>query len=228
MLYVIPTPIGNLEDISLRASRVLAEVEVLLVEDSRVSGKLLKHLGIETKMQPFHAHNEHQQLQKIIDQLKSGKTFGLISDAGSPGLSDPGYLLTKACREEGIELSCLPGPSAVTTALITSGLPSDRFYFEGFLPHKKGRKTRLGHLAELEETFILFESPYRLVKCLKELSEYCGEDRLAAVCRELTKLHEEVKYDSLNHLLEYYRGEGKCKGEIVIVVDGKRKRKKVK
>ena len=228
MLYVIPTPIGNLEDISLRASRVLAEVEVLLVEDSRVSGKLLKHLGIETKMQPFHAHNEHQQLQKIIDQLKSGKTFGLISDAGSPGLSDPGYLLIKACREEGIELSCLPGPSAVTTALITSGLPCDRFYFEGFLPHKKGRKTRLEHLAELEETFIIFESPYRLVKCLKELSEYCGKDRLAAVCRELTKLHEEVKYDSLNDLLDYYRGEGKCKGEIVIVVDGKRKRKKVK
>ena len=222
MLYVIPTPIGNLEDISLRASRILSEVDFILVEDTRISGKLLKHLNISTKMVAFHAHNEHHQLQKVLEELQSGANIGLISDAGSPGISDPGFLLIRACREAEIEVTCLPGPNAVTTAVITSGIPCDKFFFEGFLPHKKGRRTRLEFLSDLQETFVLFESPHRLLKCLKELNQYCGIDRKAAVCRELTKLYEEVKYGHLESLYTYFKEEGKCKGEIVIIIDGKR------
>lgn len=220
MLFVIPTPIGNLDDITLRAIKTIADVEYLLVEDSRVTGKLLKKLELEKKMIPFHSFNEHRKLDGLLKELEYGRDIGLISDAGSPGISDPGFLLIRECREKGIAVTTLPGPSAVTTAVTTSGLPSDKFYFEGFLPHKKGRKKRLEHLASLPETFILFESPFRIKKCLDELSQYCGPNRQAAICRELTKMHEEVNYGSLDELTSLYSSISKPRGEFVIVVGG--------
>ena len=221
MLYLVPTPIGNLEDITLRALRILKEVDIVLAEDTRTSKKLFQHYEIQTPLRSFHIHNEHGVLRGIMDQLKGGATIALVSDAGSPAISDPGFLLVRECVREGVRVEALPGATAFVPALTASGLPCDMFHFEGFLPHKKGRQTRLKYLSSLENTFILYESPHRLVKCLEELSLHCGIERLACVCREVTKLHEEIKTAPLSILADYYKNEGVAKGEIVIVVGGK-------
>ncbi len=221
MLYIIPTPIGNLEDITLRAIRLLKEVDLILAEDTRTSKKLLDHYQINTPLRSFHAHNEHGVLTGIVEQIANGATIALISDAGTPGISDPGFLLVRACKEQGIKVECLPGATAFVPALVASGLPCDKFHFEGFLPHKKGRQTRLQYLATLPYTFILYESPHRLHKCLLQLLECCGAERKAAICREISKLHEEIKLDTLQILSQYFE-EGKAKGEIVIVVEGRK------
>lgn len=220
MLYIVPTPIGNLEDITFRAINVLKAVDTILAEDTRTSKKLLIHYEIETPLRSYHSYNEHASIDGLIDRLQNGETMALISDAGTPGISDPGFLLVRACVRNGLKIECLPGATAFVPALVVSGLPCDRFHFEGFLPHKKGRKTRLEHLCELPNTFILYESPHRLLKCLKQLSEHCGAERQACVCRELTKLYEEVKTDSLENLIIHFT-DRKIKGEIVIVVGGK-------
>jgi 16S rRNA (cytidine1402-2'-O)-methyltransferase len=220
MLYIVPTPIGNLEDITLRALRILKEVDIVLAEDTRTSRKLFTHYGIATQLRAFHAHNEHGVLKGIIEQIQAGATYALISDAGTPGISDPGFLIARECMRAGIKVECLPGATAVIPALVSSGLPCDAFHFEGFMPHKKGRQTRLKYLATLENTFILYESPHRLIKCLQELATFCEPTRMACVCRELSKLHEEVKTDTLANLIQYYdKDGGVAKGEIVIVVD---------
>ena len=217
MLYVVPTPIGNLEDITLRSLRVLKEVDLILAEDTRTSKKLLNHFEISTPLRSYHAHNEHAITQQLLDQLQGGTQMALISDAGTPGISDPGFLLIRACAQNEVPISCLPGPTSFVPALVASGLPCDRFHFEGFLPHKKGRQTRLQYLATLPHTFVLFESPYRLVKCLQQLAEHCGPERRACVARELTKMYEEIKTDSLANLISYFEEKG-VKGEIVVVV----------
>ncbi|MCB0631399.1 MAG: 16S rRNA (cytidine(1402)-2'-O)-methyltransferase [Saprospiraceae bacterium] len=221
MLYIVPTPIGNLEDITLRALRILKEVDLILAEDTRVTRRLLQHYEIETPLRAHHAHNEHGTTPQLIRQLEEGATLALVSDAGTPGISDPGFLLVRACKQADIQVECLPGATAFVPALVASGLPCDRFHFEGFLPHKKGRQTRLNHLAELPVTFVLYESPNRLVKCLGQLIECCGGDRPASVARELSKLHEEVRSGSLQDLSDHYAEQDKVKGEIVIVVGGK-------
>jgi 16S rRNA (cytidine1402-2'-O)-methyltransferase len=220
MLYLVPTPIGNLEDITLRAIRILREVDLILAEDTRTSRKLLDHYDIDTPLRAHHAHNEHATVSGLLEQLAVGAAMALISDAGTPGISDPGFLLVRACHRQGIAVSCLPGPTSFIPALVASGLPCDRFHFEGFLPHKKGRQTRLEYLAQLPNTFALFESPYRLLKCLQQLADHCGPEREACVARELTKVHEEIRTGSLAELIEYYEGPGTVKGEIVIVVAG--------
>lgn len=217
MLYVVPTPIGNLEDITLRALRVLKEVSLILAEDTRTSGKLLKHYQIETQFRSYHAHNEHTMTSSLVSRLQSGESIALISDAGTPGISDPGFLLVRACVKAGVKIECLPGATAFVPALVASGLPCDSFHFEGFLPHKKGRQTRLKALGQLDTTFVLYESPHRLCKCIEELSAFCGGDRPAAVCRELTKLHEEVARGPLSELLTHFSSK-EVKGEIVVVV----------
>lgn len=221
MLYIIPTPVGNLEDMTFRGIRILKEVDLVLAEDTRVTKRLFNHFDIETSLQSYHTHNEHRAIGSIIEKLQSGLTLALVSDAGTPGISDPGFLLSRACLQAGIKVECLPGPTAFVPALVASGIPCDKFFFEGFLPHKKGRQTRLKYLADLPNTFVLYESPNRLVKCLNQLIEHCGEDRLASVARELTKLHEEVVTKTLKELIEYFGGDKKVKGEIVIVVSGK-------
>ena len=221
MLYLVPTPIGNLEDITLRALRILRETDLILAEDTRTTGRLLAHYEIDTPQRSFHAHNEHAVLNSLLTQLQSGARIALVSDAGTPGISDPGFLLVRACREAGLPVECLPGPTALIPALVCSGLPADRFYFEGFLPHKKGRQTRLKYLAELPCTFILYESPHRLQRCLQELAEHCGGDRQACVCRELSKLHEEHRSGNLTELQAHFSAKP-AKGEIVVVVGGKR------
>jgi 16S rRNA (cytidine1402-2'-O)-methyltransferase len=221
MLYIIPTPIGNLEDITLRALRILKEADLILAEDTRVTKRLLQHYEIETPLRAHHAHNEHGTTPQLIRQLEEGATLALVSDAGTPGISDPGFLLVRACRQADIRVECLPGATAFVPALVASGLPCDRFHFEGFLPHKKGRQTRLNYLADLPVTFVLYESPNRLVKCLGQLMECCGNDRPASVARELSKLHEEVRSGSLQELADHYAAQQKVKGEIVIVVGGK-------
>lgn len=220
MLYVVPTPVGNLEDITLRALRVLKEVSVVLAEDTRTSRKLLDHYGIKTPLRAFHAHNEHAVVDKIAAELAAGATMALVSDAGTPGISDPGFLLVRACVRQGVRVECLPGPTAFVPALVASGLPCDTFHFDGFLPHKKGRQTRLKFLAELPYTFVLYESPYRLVKCLDELIAVCGPERQACVARELSKFHEEVKTATLAELRAHF-GAKEVKGEIVVVVGGR-------
>ena len=219
MLYIVPTPIGNLEDITFRAINVLKAVDTVLAEDTRTSKKLLDHYHIETPLRSFHAFNEHATVDGIVNRLQNGESMALISDAGTPGISDPGFLLVRACVQQGIKVECLPGATAFVPALVVSGLPCDRFHFEGFLPHKKGRKTRLEYLCDLPNTFILYESPHRLLKCLRQLLELCGPERLACVCRELTKLHEEVVTENLENLVRHFSGK-KIKGEIVIVVSG--------
>ncbi len=223
-LILVPTPIGNLEDITLRAISVLREAKIILVEDTRISSRLLNHLGIEKKMWPHHKFNEHHAVDSLISKLNEGVNIAMISDAGTPGISDPGFLLTRACIENEIEIECLPGPTALIPALAVSGLPSERFVFEGFLPQKKGRQKRLTHLAEETRTLVFYESPFRLVKSLSQFCEFFGKDRKACVCRELTKIHEEIKRGSLDELLSYYTGN-QPKGEIVIVVDGWSKKK---
>jgi len=220
MLYLVPTPVGNLEDMTLRGIRVLKEVDVILAEDTRTSGHLMKHFEIETTLRAFHQHNEHKVLDAIIDQLKSGIDMALVSDAGTPGISDPGFLLARACHENGIQVVGLPGATAFVPALVASGLPCEKFFFEGFLPHKKGRHTRLLFLADFPHTFVLYESPYRLVKCLEQLMEHCGPSRLASVGREISKMFEEIKTGELSEVHSHFSKKDKVKGEIVIVVSG--------
>lgn len=218
-LILVPTPIGNLEDITLRAITVLKEADIILAEDTRVSSKLMNHLGIETKLWAHHKFNEHKTVDSLILKLQEGNTVAMISDAGTPGISDPGFLLTRACAEKNITVECLPGPTALIPALAVSGLPSDRFVFEGFLPQKKGRQTRLTQLAEESRTMIFYESPFRLVKSLTQFGEYFGNERNACVCRELSKMFEEIKRGTLEELMNYYT-VNPPKGEIVIVVEG--------
>lgn len=220
-LYIVPTPIGNLKDITFRAVEVLQEVDLILAEDTRTSGKLLKHFEIKTHMQSHHMHNEHKTIENLIDRLKSGTTMALISDAGTPAISDPGYLLTRACIANNIEVDCLPGATAFVPALVNSGLPNDKFVFEGFLPVKKGRQTRLLFLAEETRTIIFYESPHKLIKTLTHFCEYFGEDRQVSVSRELTKLYEETIRGTAKEVLNHYTNKPP-KGEIVIIVDGKK------
>ena len=221
-LFIVPTPIGNLEDITLRAIKVLKEVGLILAEDTRTSGKLLHHFEINTPMQSHHMHNEHKTVDNLVKRLKSSlEDIALISDAGTPAISDPGFLLTRACLENGIEVECLPGATAFVPALVNSGLPNDKFVFEGFLPVKKGRQTRLKLLAAEPRTMIFYESPHKLLKTLTHFAEYFGEDRLISVSRELTKLYEETIRGTVNEVLEYYTDKPP-KGEIVIVVSGKK------
>ncbi|MDA9126623.1 16S rRNA (cytidine(1402)-2'-O)-methyltransferase [Flavobacteriaceae bacterium] len=221
-LYIVPTPIGNLEDITLRAINVLKSVDLILAEDTRTSGKLLKHFEIGTQMHSHHMHNEHKTVQGIIHKLKTGTTIALISDAGTPAISDPGFLLTRACVENEIPVDCLPGATAFVPALVNSGLPNDKFVFEGFLPVKKGRQTRFLLLAEEPRTIILYESPHKLIKTLSHICQYFGEDRQVSVSRELTKLFEETQRGTAKSILEHYTNRPP-KGEIVIVVAGKSK-----
>ena len=218
-LYIVPTPIGNLEDITLRAIKVLKEVDLILAEDTRTSGKLLKHFEISTQMQSHHMHNEHKKIESIIQKLKSDITIALISDAGTPAISDPGFLLTRACIKNNIEVDCLPGATAFVPALVNSGLPNDKFVFEGFLPVKKGRQTRLKILAEETRTIIFYESPHKLIKTLTSFCEYFGENRQVSVSRELTKLYEETKRGTAKEVLGHYTNKPP-KGEIVIIVSG--------
>ena len=217
MLYIVPTPIGNLEDITMRALRILREVDLILAEDTRTSSVLLKHFDIHTPLRSHHKFNEHQTTDSVVTELRSGKHIALISDAGTPAISDPGFLLVRAAVEAGIEVQCLPGATAFTPALVDSALPNDRFYFEGFLPQKKGRQTRLKQLAQLEHTFIIYESPFRLLKTLEQLSECCGADRPASVSREISKVHEQTVRGTLSELVEHFK-LNPPKGEIVIVV----------
>ena len=219
-LYLIPTPIGNLEDITLRALRILKEVNIVLAEDTRTSRKLFSHYDIDTNLAPFHMHNEHNVLQKWIDRIKSGETIALVSDAGTPAISDPGFLLVRECVKNDIEVDCLPGATAFVPALVNSGLPSDKFVFEGFLPVKKGRQTRLKLLSEEERTIVFYESPHRIVKTLSLFCEYFGEDRKVSVSREISKMFEETKRGSAKEVMEYFE-QKKPKGEFVIIVEGK-------
>ncbi|MDP5230680.1 MAG: 16S rRNA (cytidine(1402)-2'-O)-methyltransferase [Cellulophaga sp.] len=220
-LYIVPTPIGNLEDITLRAIRILKEADLILAEDTRTSGKLLQHLEVTTHMQSHHMHNEHKTIDNIIKRLLAGETIALISDAGTPAISDPGFLLTRACVENNIEVDCLPGATAFVPALVNSGLPNDKFVFEGFLPVKKGRQTRLLFLAEETRTIIFYESPHKLLKTLANFVEYFGADRQVSVSRELTKLYEETIRGTATEVLKHYT-EKPPKGEIVIIVAGKK------
>ena len=219
MLYLVPTPLGNLKDMTLRGIEVLQTVDVILCEDTRTSSKLLQHYQIQKPLSPYHQHNEHKIVGHLMDQLKAGKTFALITDAGTPAISDPAFLLVRECVKEGIKVECLPGATAFVPALVNSGIPTNRFVFEGFLPLKKGRQTLLKELAVEPRTIILYESPMRLVKTLKELAVYFGENRLASVSRELTKMFEENKQGSLADLAMYFESKA-VKGEIVIVVAG--------
>jgi 16S rRNA (cytidine1402-2'-O)-methyltransferase len=218
-LYLVPTPIGNFGDFTFRAVDILKKVDQILAEDTRTSSVLLKHYGITRPLKSFHNYNEHQVVEGLIERMKAGETFALVSDAGTPGISDPGFLLVRACAESGIQVECLPGPTALIPALVKSGLPSDRFVFEGFLPHKKGRKARIQCLANEERTIVLYESPFRLVKTLEQLAEVLGPDRRASVSRELTKMHEETVGGTLQSLVNHFR-EHEPRGEIVIVIAG--------
>lgn len=218
-LYLVPTPIGNLEDMTYRGVRILKEVDFILAEDTRKSGKLLKHFDVSTPMISHHQHNEHKVVDSIVQRIKNGETAALITDAGTPAISDPGFLITRECIKQNVEVDCLPGATAFVPALVNSGLPNDKFIFEGFLPPKKGRKKRLQFLAEETRTMILYESPYKLIKTLKNLLEYLGEERKASVSREITKLHEETVRGSLKEVLNHFETH-KPKGEIVLVVAG--------
>lgn len=220
-LYIVPTPIGNLEDITLRAIKVLKEVDFILAEDTRTSGKLLKHLEVATPMYSHHMHNEHKTVDMIVKRLQGGETGALISDAGTPAISDPGFLLTRACVENNIPVDCLPGATAFVPALVNSGLPNDKFVFEGFLPVKKGRQTRLKLLAEETRTIIFYESPHKLLKTLGHFQEYFGADRQISVSREISKLHEETIRGTVEEVLNHYEAHPP-KGEIVVVVSGKK------
>ncbi len=219
-LYLIPTPIGNLEDITLRALRLLKEVDIILAEDTRTSSKLLKHYDIHTPMQSYHLFNEHKVVDSWVQRIKGGTTVALITDAGTPAISDPGFLLTRACLTEGVDVECLPGATAFVPALVNSGLPNDRFTFEGFLPDKKGRQTRLSQLTTETKTMIFYISPHKLLKTLTDFITTFGTDRPASLSRELTKLHEETQRGTLQQLLNYYKDKN-IKGEIVLIVSGK-------
>ena len=220
MLYVIPTPVGNLEDITLRALRLLKEVDLILAEDTRTSSVLLKHYDIHTPLKSHHKFNEHETSDEMAARMAAGMNIALISDAGTPCISDPGFMLVRACVEKGVEVQCLPGATAFVPALVNSGLPNDRFYFEGFLPQKKGRQTRMKILAEQTHTMIIYESPFRLVKTLEQLAEYMGAERRASVSREISKLHEDTQRGTLAELASHYK-QTPPKGEIVLIVEGK-------
>jgi len=220
-LLLVPTPIGNLEDITLRSIRILNEADLILAEDTRTSGKLLKHFDIKTPMQSFHMHNEHKVLDKMIDKIKMGIKIALISDAGTPGISDPGFLLVRACVEEGIETECLPGATALIPALVQSGFPTDRFVFEGFLPPKKGRQTRLKQWSEETRTVVFYESPHKITKTLSQLQEFVGGERRLSVGRELSKKFEETVRGTVNELILHFTNKAP-KGEFVIVLEGKK------
>lgn len=220
MLYLVPTPIGNLKDITLRALEVLKEVDVILAEDTRNTSRLLNHYQITKPLSPYHQHNEHKILQHLIDQLQAGKKMAVVTDAGTPGISDPAFLLVRECIKNNIRVECLPGATAFVPALVNSGLPINRFAFEGFLPLKKGRQTLLKTLAEEERTMVFYESPMRLVKTLEELAQYFGQDRLCSVSRELSKLFEENKWGTLKDVGAYFKAK-EVKGEIVLIVQGK-------
>jgi 16S rRNA (cytidine1402-2'-O)-methyltransferase len=224
-LYIVPTPIGNLEDITLRAIRILKEVDVILAEDTRTSGNLMKHLGIEKRLYAHHQHNEHKTVTMIAERIANGEKIALITDAGTPGISDPGFLLVRECIANGIEVECLPGPTAFVPALVNSGLPCDTFCFEGFLPQKKGRQTKIKSLINEHRTMVFYESPHRLVKALEQFIEFWGADRKASVSRELTKMFEENKRGTLQELADYFKSKT-IKGEIVIVVEGQKQGKK--
>jgi 16S rRNA (cytidine1402-2'-O)-methyltransferase len=223
VLYLVPTPIGNLADMTYRAVQVLSEVDLILAEDTRTSGKLLKHYEIGTPMQSFHAHNEHKKVEYVLEQLESGKKLALISDAGTPGISDPGFLLVRAAVEKGFGVECLPGATAFVPAIVKSGIPSDRFLFEGFLPHKKGRQTRIKEISEETRTVVLYESPHRVLKTLEQLLEFCEEDRLVSVSRELTKKFEETLTLPLKEMADHFRQHAP-KGEFVMIIAGKEKK----
>ena len=220
-LYLVPTPIGNLKDITFRAIEVLQEVDLILAEDTRTSGKLLKHFDITTQMHSHHMHNEHKTTAAIVARIKSGQSVALISDAGTPAISDPGFLLTRACVEAGIEVDCLPGATAFVPALVNSGLPNDKFVFEGFLPPKKGRQTRLKLLAQETRTIIFYESPHKLLKTLAQIIEYFGEDRPVSVSREISKLHEQTIRGTAQEVLSVFEAKAP-KGEIVLIVGAKK------
>ena len=219
-LYLVPTPVGNLEDMTLRAVRILKEVDLILAEDTRTTSVLLKHFEIEKKMLSHHKFNEHQTTDSVVERLKGGETIALVSDAGTPAISDPGFLLVRACVEADIEVECLPGPTAFVPALVNSGLPNDRFCFEGFLPQKKGRQTKLRELAEEHRTMIVYESPFRLVKTLEQFVEMMGPQRRVSVSREISKVHEQTVRGTVEEVRDYFK-EHEPKGEIVVVLAGK-------
>ena len=219
-LYLVPGPIGNLGDITYRAVETLLLVDVILCEDTRTSSVLLKHYGIQKTLWSYHLHNEHKVLDQLIAQLQSGKKIALLSDAGTPGISDPGFLLVRACKQQGIPVTCLPGATAFVPALVQSGIPCNNFIFEGFIPLKKGRQTFFQGLVEEKRTVVIYESPHRLIKTLSELQTFIGDERLVAVCRELTKMFEETKVATLPELIPYFETKG-VKGEIAIVIAGK-------
>jgi len=219
-LYLVPGPIGNLGDITYRAVETLQLVDVILCEDTRTSSVLLKHYGIQKTLWSYHLHNEHKVLDQLIAQLQSGKKIALLSDAGTPGISDPGFLLVRACKQQGIPVTCLPGATAFVPALVQSGIPCNNFIFEGFIPLKKGRQTFFQGLVEEKRTVVIYESPHRLIKTLSELQTFIGDERLVAVCRELSKMFEETKVATLPELIPYFDAKG-VKGEIVIVIAGK-------
>ena len=220
MLYIVPTPVGNLEDITLRALRVLKEADLILAEDTRTSSVLLKHYDIHRPLQSYHKFNEHKAVEMLVERLKGGETMALVSDAGTPGISDPGFLLARECVRAGVEVQCLPGATAFVPALVASGLPCDKFVFEGFLPQKKGRMTRLQQLSTEDRTIVLYESPYRVVKTLEQLAEVMGPDRQVAVCREISKVHEQTVRGTLSEALAHFR-EHAPKGEFVIIIGQK-------
>lgn len=219
-LYIVPTPVGNLEDMTFRAIRILKEVNLILAEDTRTSSFLLKHFEIVNKMQSYHKFNEHKTIANIIEKIESGENIALISDAGTPGISDPGFLISRECIKAGIDVECLPGATAFVPALVASGIPCDKFYFEGFLPQKKGRQTRIKALAEIENTIVLYESPYRVVKTFTQLAEYMGEDRYVAACRELSKLHEEIVRGTIREIITHFSNH-EPRGEFVIIISPK-------
>ena len=222
MLYIVPTPVGNLEDITLRALRVLKEADLILAEDTRTSGILLKHYDIHNHMQSYHKFNEHKTVEHLVERMKAGQTLALISDAGTPGISDPGFLLARECAKEGVEVQCLPGATAFVPALVASGLPCDKFVFEGFLPQKKGRQSRLKELAAEERSIVFYESPYRVVKTLMQFREIFGGNRDVAVCREISKVHEQIVRGSIDNAIEHFNAV-ESKGEFVIIVGAKTK-----
>jgi 16S rRNA (cytidine1402-2'-O)-methyltransferase len=221
-LYIVPTPIGNLEDMTFRAVRILREADIILAEDTRKTLILLKHYAIETHLESYHKFNEHKNTERTVERISAGQTIALVSDAGTPGISDPGFLLVRNCLEKSIEVECLPGATALIPAIVDSGLPCDRFCFEGFLPQKKGRQKKLARLVDEERTMIFYESPYRTLKCLEQFAEFFGENRKVSISRELSKIHEETIRGTLSEAITHFKTV-EPKGEIVIVVEGKNK-----
>jgi len=226
-LALVPTPVGNLEDMTLRSIRILNEASCIYAEDTRTTRKLLQHFDIHTPLLAYHMHNEHQVLEQVLNTILSNDLTALVTDAGTPGISDPGFLIVRACIEKGIKVTCLPGATAMIPAVVGSGLPCDRFIFEGFLPHKKGRQTKFKELAEESRTIILYESPFRLTKCLESICEFFGEERQVCVVREISKIYEEFQRGTAREVLNYYT-QNPPKGEIVVIVDGKPEEKSVK